>query len=47
VEEQIVDGRVYALGGGVIGSLVSGVGVVEHASGILLVRRGAVLGRFG
>ena len=34
VEEQIVDGRVYALGDGAVGSLVSGVGIVEGASGI-------------
>jgi hypothetical protein len=47
VEEQIVDGRIYALGDGVIGSLVSGVGIALRASGILLVRGSAVLGRFG
>lgn len=46
VEEHIVDGRIYALGGGVIGSLVSGVGIVESAGGVLLVRRGVVLRRF-
>lgn len=45
-EEAISGGRIYALPGGVIGSLVSGVGIVESPSGVLLVRHGVVLGRF-
>ncbi len=47
VEEDIPGGRIYHLGGGAIGSLISGVGIREGASGILLVRRGAAIGRFG
>jgi hypothetical protein len=64
-EELIPDGRVYFLGaagaagsagtasGPIVGSLISGVGIVESATGIELVRveRGGgeirTLGRFG
>jgi hypothetical protein len=42
-EELIPDGKVFFLGGtpdsAIVGSLVSGVGIVERASGIELVRR--------
>jgi hypothetical protein len=46
VAEDIPGGRIYHLGDGVIGSLISGVGIIEGASGVLLVRRGEALGRF-
>ncbi len=46
VEEDIAGGRIYHLGGGVVGSLISGVGIVEGASGVLLVQHGTALGRF-
>lgn len=42
VEEQIPDGRVFFLGntahGPIVGSIVSGLGIVEGPSGIQLVR---------
>ncbi|CAN5921954.1 hypothetical protein BH11MYX3_BH11MYX3_19530 [soil metagenome] len=45
-EEDIPGGRIYYLGDGVIGSLISGVGIIERTSGIVLVRHGEALGRF-
>ena len=43
-EENIPDGKVFFLGGtpdsAIVGSIVSGVGIVERASGIELVRVG-------
>lgn len=43
-EELIPDGRVFVLGvadaGPIVGSIVSGVGIVECASGLRLVRVG-------
>jgi hypothetical protein len=49
VEELIPAGRIYLLGeregGPVVGSIVSGVGIVESPRGILVVRGDRVLGR--
>jgi|CZKU01.1.fsa_nt_gi hypothetical protein len=56
VEERIPAGRTYLLGsdanGPVVGSIVSGVGIVESAGGVLVVRiapdgQRTVLGRMG
>jgi hypothetical protein len=50
VAETIPAGRIYVLGGGAIGSLISGVGIVDGDAGVQLVRvcagRTAILGRF-
>lgn len=50
VAETIPAGRIYVLGGGAIGSLISGVGIVEGDAGVQLVHvrggRTTLLGRF-
>lgn len=42
VEEQVLDGRVFLLGntlhGPIVGSFVSGVGIVDSPAGVQLVR---------
>ncbi|MEO8706045.1 MAG: hypothetical protein ABI867_38805 [Kofleriaceae bacterium] len=48
VAEVIPAGRVYVLGGGAIGSLISGIGIVDGVHGVQLVdvRNRVILGRF-